>query len=145
MVRFLKRLFAFFRGWRSESLPDSVGDSEQVARYLFSDKLFAASLSRVKHHAFSPSGGEASVFRIDNLSELQIWKLGALAGASRRQSPRARADISAAKVRAARLDVVAAPLTHVRHANIVGWPNDREQQRLLAMELATASKLVIPT
>jgi hypothetical protein len=144
MVRFLKRLLAFFSGWRPESLPSHVADAEEIARFLFSDKLFAASGSRVKHHAFSPSRGETSVFRTIELNSADVWQLGKIAGASRRQSPRARADILTAKVRTARLDVVAAPSVHVRHANITGWPDEKERQRLMAMELAGASRLVLP-
>lgn len=148
MIRFLKRLLAFLLGSRDpdRDLRGLIGDSENLARFLFSDKHFARTTSRVKRQAFDPPlNRQVSVFRIDRLSESAVWTLGReRVGAARNEAPRARADLVAAAVRATQLDAVAAPETHPRHANIVGWPDDKECVRQLTMELATRAKLRLP-
>lgn len=147
MVPFLKKLSGFFSAWLSGAalLPRRIGDAEQLTRYLFSDKLFAASVGRVKHHAFTPKNGETSVFRVAGLPNWWIWSLGRKsAGAVRGQPPRARADLATAIVRQAGLDVLPATRVHKRHANIVGWHRDKEKERLAAMELARFSTLLLP-
>ena len=148
MVQFLRKLSAFFSEWRNgrASLPGRIADSEQLTRFLFSDKLFAVSVGRVKHHAFTPRNGETSVFRITGLANRRIWQIGQQsAGAARGQSPRARADLATVIVRQVGLDAVPATRLHKRHANIVGWLDDKEKERLAAMELARLSTLLLPT
>lgn len=146
MIQFLKRLFGYFAASdrRPDLLPARVADSEPLTRFLFSDKLFAASKSRVKRHAFTPRNGEASIFRTLNLSDQAIWEVGKEnVGEDRGQQPRARADLSAKSVRQASLDVVAETSRHPRHGNIVDWPEGKERQRLATMELANQSVLVL--
>lgn len=87
-----------------------------------------------------------SVFQIAGLRDDEIWRFGReVAAEARGQSPRARAEITAAVVRAQSLDVVSAPETHPRHANIVGWPPEKEKIRAIALELATNATLKLPS
>jgi len=148
MIRFLKRLLGFSVASREPegALSAHVADSESLARFLFSDKLFARTAGRVKWRAFDPPENlELSVFRIDGMTVEGVWRLGReQAGAVRNESPRARADIEATEVRARKLDVAAAPKDDLRHANIVGWPSEKESIRLIAMELASSAKLQLP-
>lgn len=147
MMRFLKRFFAFFGGSRNQRnlLPREVSSAEPITRFLFSGKLYAASARRVKRHAFAPRNGETSIFRIHDLRDDLIWLIGAeVVGAARGRVPLARADLSVGTVREAGLEVAADQATHPRHANIVGWPTERERELLAAMELARASRLVMP-
>jgi len=145
MMQFLKRFFAFFGGSRNrgELLPREIASAEPITRFLFSEKLYAASARRVKHHAFAPRHGATSVFRIRDLGDDSIWLIGTEhVGAARGRAPLARADLSVRIVRQAKLEVIAEQATHSRHANITGWPTERERERLAAMELAKAARLV---
>jgi len=147
MIPFLKRLFGFFgvSHERPDLLPPRVADPEPLTRFIFSDKYFAASVPRVKRQAFAPRKGETSVFRTMNLMDVDVWKIGREnVGEHRGQPPRGRADFTAMSVRQARLDIVAEPSLHPRHANIVGWHPEKERQRLAAMELAGHTTLVLP-
>ncbi|MCC6213131.1 MAG: hypothetical protein IT513_18990 [Burkholderiales bacterium] len=147
MIRFLKRLFGFFAESRSKTGPQeqAVRDREDLARFLFSDKLFAKTTSRVKRHAFAPpDSGRLSVFRISELDDAAIWQFGRDAGSERGEAPRARADILAGVVRAQKLDVISAPEPHYLHANIVGWPPEKEKIRAITLELAAKAVLKLP-
>lgn len=148
MIRFLKRLLGFSVASREPegTLPAHVAESESLARFLFSDRFFARTTGRVKWRAFDPPENlELSVFRTDGMTVEDIWRLGReRAGAVRNESPRARADLGATDVRAQKLDVTAAPKDDRRHANIIGWPSEKESIRLIAMELAGSAKLQLP-
>jgi hypothetical protein len=90
-----------------------------------------------------PRQGEVSVFRVDRLGEPQIWKIGTEIAEKRERTLYARGDTGARAVRRAGLDVVPAE-PPLRHANIVGWPeNDKPRQKLIALQLAAVAKLVL--
>ena len=88
-----------------------------------------------------PRQGEVSVFRIDRLSEKQVWTIGRdVVGGTK--NPKARGDIKAAKVRESQLDVLAAE-PPPRHANLVGWPSEKSEQKLIAKQLAAGAILKV--
>jgi hypothetical protein len=85
--------------------------------------------------------GETSVFRISNLSDNEIWEIGTSEVAQKRGLPLlGRADISAFHVFDKNLKVIP-DNKPPRHANIVGWPEEKSEQKLIAMELAENAQL----
>lgn len=81
------------------------------------------------------------MFRISGLAEAEIWTVGEREVAQKSsRTLRARADLSVATVHAkelrAHLDDI--PLGH---ANITGWPEEKSEQKLIAIELAANSYL----
>jgi hypothetical protein len=84
----------------------------------------------------------ASVFRVRHLSEDEIWEIGEVYVASPRgKTLHGRADLNVRHVTSLglRLD----PDDHPpRHADIAGWPLEKDRQLLLAHELAAAASLV---
>lgn len=116
---------------------------EKLARFIFSSSHFSSQNFRVKHNAFLPtSAGEASVSRISDLPEPDIWPIGSVIATQRGQTLYARGDLLAHDVRQVQLDVTPAE-PPPRHANIVNWPTDKSAQKLRAMELAEKAKLVM--
>jgi hypothetical protein len=90
-----------------------------------------------------PTQGEVSVFRVDGLSVQQIWGIGTDIAEKRHRTLYARGDTNAREVRQTGLDVSRME-PPPRHANIVGWPeNDKPRQKLIALQLAAAAKLVL--
>ena len=147
MIRFRTRLLGFSNGSsdRNPKISRTVSEPGPITRFLFSGKFFARAANRAKRHAFSLFDGKLSVFCIDQLTEAVIWRIGRnYAGAARGEAARARADLQVSDVRMCQLEVVAAPTNHPRHANIVGWPDEKERVRLLAMESASRSSLRLP-
>lgn len=83
------------------------------------------------------------MFRISSLSDNEIWEIGDSEVSQKRGSPLlGRADISAFHVFDKKLKVIPdnnPPL----HANIVGWPEEKSKQKLIAMELAESAQLYL--
>lgn len=119
---------------------------EPLSRFIFdSDKVNQA--GRVKDGAFLPSPGEAqrmetSVCRTTGLEQAKIWEIGR--GTRPDRSLKGRADFHTDTVLQQNLHTV--PDTHEtfdEHAVILGWPEEKLAQKLLAREIAKASKGLI--
>lgn len=121
---------------------------EPLSRFIFdSDKVNQA--GRVKDGAFLPSHGandrlETSVCRVEDLPEDTVWKIGQATRPDR--SLKGRADFTCATVLEANLYTLPdAEGTFPEHAVILGWPEEKEKQKLLARAIAKASKgLIVP-
>lgn len=98
----------------------------------------------VKSSAFMPRNGSTSVFRVGGLAEESIRELAVLA--LPQKPPHGRAEFAAAIPVA--LGLILDPDDRPRyHVNITGWPSDdhKDQQKLLALQLANASTLKLHT
>ncbi len=85
--------------------------------------------------------GETSVFYISNLSDNEIWNIGDCEVAQKRGLPLlGRADILAFHVLNKKLKLIPDNCPP-RHANIVNWPTEKSEQKLIAIELAESSQL----
>lgn len=91
----------------------------------------------------APSGlTELSVFRIDDLSEDEIWLVGdEMVPHPGTEDRNYRADLAVSAVREAQLDVMADTEPHPKHANITGLPTKREEQIDVAKRLMEMAKL----
>lgn len=124
---------------------NGVQANELLARFIFSKQHFSRENNRVKHNAFLPTPeGETSVSRIDTLDENAVWTIGQEVASVRQQMLYGRGDIKASRVFSIGLNVVPTE-TPPHHANIVKWPAEKSEQKLRAMELAGAAKLVLTT
>ena len=121
-----------------------VDAAEPITRYIFSSSHFSAQLSRIKHNAFMPppSGG-TSVFRTSGLVETDIWAIGQGISTQRGQQLHARGDLLTRDVLSLTLAVEPSE-PPPRHANITGWPHEKDQIKLRAMELAEKATLRVP-
>jgi len=117
--------------------------NEVVARYLLSSSDYSVNNSRVKPRAFEPSPKDqsTSVFRIDGLSENEIWDIGTRYAAepSGRQL-HARADLTVSNI--LNLNLAIHPKEPpVRHALISGWSDEKHARMAKAQELAAQASL----
>jgi len=81
-----------------------------------------------------------SVYRTDTVDEGEIWEIGRKYVAEPQgKTIRARGDLLAEVILHVGLEVVPDPKPHKLHANIVGWPNEKNEQRMIAVELANAA------
>ena len=88
---------------------------------------------------------ELSVNRHRESSEEELWKVGGLVAETRGRTLYGRADIVAIKCREEPLDVVPKPLPdNPNHADIVGFPEKKEDQLSLAQKLASHASRRIP-
>ncbi|MBI5056132.1 MAG: hypothetical protein HZB61_05920 [Nitrospirae bacterium] len=123
---------------------EQVLPEEDLTRYILHKNHFSALHNRVKYAAFLPApNGETSVFRISNLSDNEIWETGDKEVAQKRGIPLfGRADILASQILRRRLRIVPDDKPQ-RHANIIGWPEEKSEQKLIAIELAYNARLYI--
>lgn len=143
MAQFLNRLLKIFRVYPSKSdLTATVGDDENIARFIFSSSHFAQGTSRVKYGAYQPAKNrQASVYRIYELSTNEVWDIGAEYVESGQRKIRAYAEVKTLDVTRQKLKVEPDTKVHFRHANIVAWPQEKDEIKMLAIEIANSSKL----
>lgn len=101
----------------------------------------------MKYAAYLPaSNRETSVYRISGLSEEVIWEIGQenVANPSGR-TLYARGDTQAAVILKTGLALVPETTPHPLHANIAEWPSDKDEQKMLAMEIANEATLAVPS
>lgn len=123
---------------------EQVSPEENLTRYILYKKLFSIERRRVKYAVFMPTpNGETSVFRISNLSDNEVWDIGDKEVAQKRgKLVLGRADILAFHFLQKRLRIIPDD-NPLRHANIVGWPEEKSEQKLIAMELAENAQLYL--
>jgi len=117
---------------------EPVTPSEVLSRIIMERKWCSLSDNRVKYAAFmpNPKNGETSVFRISGISDREVWEIGHREVGLKRDKPvLGRGDIGTSFVMTKGLNVVPSE-PPVRHANIVGWPEEKSEKRLIALELA---------
>ncbi len=121
----------------STTLCPRVSRDETVSKYqLEKDDLRQDGTLRYK--ALLPGrDGKRSVFRICGLTELEIWDLGLEKVAMIRCLPLlGRFDLKAALVYDQKLNILPDEDPRSRHADIVGWPAEKDKTRSIAQVLA---------
>lgn len=123
--------------------PAQVSSEEPLSRYLLQSGHFSRQHRRVKPNAFLPEPIRlaTSVFRTDGLPEAEIWRIGQayVAGPTGR-TLYGRAEVVVSQVEATGLRVNPDNVPE-RHAEIVGWPQRKDERLALAQELAAVAVL----
>jgi hypothetical protein len=122
---------------------ETIDSREVVARYLLSSSDYSVNNARVKPRALEPSPSDqcTSVFRIDRLTENEIWDLGMrFVAEPRARRVHARADITVSNILNLNLSVRPNE-PPVRHALIAGWSNEKHVRMAKAQELAAQASL----
>jgi hypothetical protein len=114
--------------------------AEPIARYLFEKGHYSSEKAEVKYRAWMPPKNKLkSVYRIVGLSEAEIWQIG-----KEQVEPEighsilARADVGVRAIVELGLQIVPSE-PPPRHANVTGWPDQKEAQMSKAQELAAVS------
>ncbi len=124
-----------------------IDQSENISRFILSKNHFAASKKRIKYNAFLPYPHvELSVFRISGLPDNQIWEIGQkIVAQPQSKTVKGRADFLAAHVTENELSIIPATNPHKLHANIIGWPENKSEQKLIALKLKDKAELKLPS
>lgn len=142
----IKKLFINFKKILSSFLSDkesitTISDKESLARFVFESNRIRKDKT-VKPDAFMPNINlETSVTIKSDLSDLRLWEIGQIIATNMNKPLYGHADIIAADVRKnSVLDIVPKPETdNPNHANIIGWPEDKDKKKILAQELAAVA------
>jgi hypothetical protein len=118
--------------------PPPVEGTETLARFVFWENHIRKDKT-VKSNAFlPPTNLRLSVFRHDDLSEEQLWEIGTGLPVNPPRRLHGRADFKAIEAYNQNLNVqpTAEPPFH---ANVIGWPIDKGEQKMIATVLARAA------
>jgi len=123
--------------------PQRISPQEPIARYLLSRRHFSPERGRAKSRAFLPPADTlgTSVFRIYSLRDSEVWDLGEKhVAAPIGRTLHGRADLLASQIEVIGLRLKPDNVPE-RHADIVGWPQAKDEQLSLAQELAEVAVL----
>ena len=145
---FLKRFLPLLSRIFGESSPSVeldpvVSHLETVCKYQL-EKRDVRGNGTVHHRAFMPApDGARSVFRISWLPDSEIWSLGLEKVARVRNLPLlGRLNVNAGLVYDQELRFNADADRRSRHADIVGWPPEKEKQQSIAQILAAEARSI---
>ncbi|MDE0089356.1 MAG: hypothetical protein OXU23_26820 [Candidatus Poribacteria bacterium] len=131
----------------------NVLPGEKITRFIRRNRDFSEP-NIVRKEVFLPHRKKVdiSVFRISELTESEVWKIGWEHVQTAKSPVLARADLFASNVNENKLEVIPDTQSHKLHANITGFPVEREENKTedrrlrqaIARKLALSSKLEIP-
>ncbi len=118
-------------------VPEEISNAEVLARFVVS-RRWVRQDNTVKSDAFIPYPyPDLSVTRHIGLSEDELWVVGQGVAAGRSLSLHGRADTHTSIIKGQGLSVHPAPLAeNANHANVKGWPKDKSEQKIKALEIA---------
>ncbi len=110
--------------------PEALKDVEQISRFACERSYYRPSDMSAKEKAFAlDRDGEVSVFRIDDLAHLELWRIADEACQARGKPAIASLELAAASVRELGL-TLAIDEPPVRHAAIRQWPSEDQRLKL---------------
>jgi hypothetical protein len=78
---------------------------------------------------------------IDGMQHAETWRIGDKIGQERAKRAIARADLMKSSALTIGLSVELSPGVHPNHADVGGWPPEKDAQKLIALELCAQSSL----
>ena len=122
-----------------------IDPNERPSRFVVNSNEFRPSNKTAKPKAFMPPKNKRlSVYRISTLSEDEIWSIGEeFVAEPRGQTLYGRADLLAQDVYDLKQKVEPETSRHCLHADIIPWPDGREDMLFFATKLALKSKFVL--
>jgi len=117
-----------------------ISPKDQLSRFIRSKSHISKDKGIVKSRAFLPAKNrELSVCHTQGMKQNQIWKIG---DSWLSTTVQYRADLKAESVIMSNLKVIL-DNNPEHHVNITEWPEDKNLQKSIALELANLSSLKI--
>ena len=122
----------------------TINPNERLSRFILHKNEFRRSNLSVKFKAFvPPKNKRLSVYRTSTLSEDKIWSIGSeFVAKPRGKTLYGRADLLARTVYALKQKVEPETSLHCLHADVIVWPDSKDDIQFLATQLAQQSKFV---
>ena len=125
---------------------EPIKNNETLSRYILNSNQLSRLKNIAKPSAFMPTPNlQLSVFRIKGLEQNAIWEIGEKEVASKIKPIKTlygMAKILSLSVKSAGL-IIDPDDTPPRHANIIGWPQKKDKQKMIAIELASKASLIL--
>lgn len=123
---------------------DSVTPNETLARFILQSNYIRTSDNTVSPNAFVPHPrADLSVTRHLGLTQTEIWTAGEDVASQTGKNLHGRADNQTSSYLDQALQVLPAPTpSNPNHANVVGWPQEKAMQKIIALEIAARSSFI---
>ena len=124
-----------------------IDADELLARYVTQKSQYRPSDQTLKQNLFIPPPDlELSVTRHREATEEEIWKVGRDVAGAMQRTLYGRGDIRSGDCQIDSLRVEATPLLpeNPNHADVTGWPPQKQDQKAIAIKLAAAAGELIP-
>jgi hypothetical protein len=119
-----------------------IEDSEKLSRFILFSRWYRKESKNVNPEAFMPYKLELSVTRTKDLSDHGLMEIEKIIAKNRSATLYGNAIIKAVEVSTINLDAIPAPVEeNPNHANVIGWPNEKSSQKMLAIEFASKAEL----
>lgn len=122
-----------------------VSPNELLSRFVLFSRHIRGNDGTVRPDAFMPHPHvETSVTRHLSATDQELWGEGARVAGLRGTNLHGRADVVAQGFLAQGLTVLAAPILpeNPNHANATGWPEEKAEQKMKAIEISRKSRFV---
>lgn len=126
-----------------ENAQTVLSGEEWLARFVLNRRHVRAD-GTVKREAFVPfKWVELSVTRHLDWTQEQIWEAGDRVARQTEKTLQGRADAQVSTYAGQGLPVIAAPEPdNPNHANVIDWPQDKQAQMEIALEIAREAKFL---
>jgi len=125
-----------------EKCSESVAYGEELSRFVFSSKHIKKTERVVKAAAFLPnSDRKTSVFRKSRMLPEEYENKKIVIAEKRDLTIKAVALINASIILNANLQIEPEESEHKWHADIIGWPLDKDEQKSIAQVLAHSARI----
>jgi len=122
----------------------TLDPSSPVSRFIFDRNQIRKNEPGVKYRAFLPGAdGTLSVYRVLNLNDEEIWEIAVRhvePGRGKKALARGDCLIKVFQQHNLQIEPDEDP---PRHANIVGFPEEKDLQKSITMEIAAQAKLAL--
>lgn len=120
---------------------DIFSPSELLSRFLYSTTHFSRQKKSVKSSGFMPNNFlRLSVFGIYQLTKNEIWGIGGNVSKKSLRTLYGRGDFEVSIVEENNLHLKLDDI-QPRHADILGWPKYKPEQKIIALQLAEKAEL----
>jgi hypothetical protein len=132
----------------SPELPPTVEPHEPITRFLRYSRHFRG--GRVRHEGLLPADPdpqspapryETSVYRALGATSEELWAICTAHVDQPDQAMKGRGTTSAGVFDAQRLSIDPNAIPHPRHADVIGWPDDKHTRKALAQRIADTMAL----
>ena len=142
MIASIKKFFQNLFLKQSSREPEPLENSEIITRFIFDKSAFSS--NGIKAAAFMPNPNtspvSSSVFRKSKMSPTEYKYTLSSVERDRKKDVKAIANITIQDVFDSKLDLFPEETDYKWHADIIGWPSVKSEQKLCAQMLANKAK-----